>query len=103
MQTFNMGGTMLDRSDAPGNIQSSGLGVWTGRGHDFTASFEIFNYDSSGNLLGRVTVRGSFRVEHDSQLIAPKISVDFIDTSGNVFCNVATATLTGTRIPALAP
>ena len=93
----------MDRSDSPGNVESSGHGVWVGRGHDFTASFEVFDFDSSGNLLGRPRVRGSFHVDSHDHLIASKLVVDFIDTSGNVTCNVATATLTGTRIPVLAP
>jgi len=53
METFNVGGTMIDEAEGPGNVQSVGLGAWAGGMHDSTASFELFQYDSSGNLIGR--------------------------------------------------
>lgn len=105
METFNVGGTMIDEAEGPGNLESIGLGAWAGGMHDpdSTASFGNFQYDSSGNLIGRVRVRGSFRVDRQDQLIAPKFTADFILPDGNVFCGVATATATGTRIAALTP
>jgi len=103
MEAFNVGGTMIDEADAPGNLQSVGLGAWAGGLHGSTASFRLLQYDPSGTLVGTIRVRGSFNVDQQDQLTAPRVTVDFIDANGNVFCKIATATITGTRIPALAP
>jgi hypothetical protein len=103
METFNVGGTMIDEADGPGNLQSIGLGAWAGGASSSAASFQLFQYDPVGNVVGRIRVRGSFRVNRQDQLIAPRMTVDFIAPDGSVFCGVATATATGTRISALTP
>lgn len=103
LETFNVGGTMIDEADGPGNVQSIGLGAWAGGIHDSTATFQLFQYDESGSVVGRVRIRGSFHVSREDQLIAPKMTIDFIAPNGSVFCGIASATITGTRIPALTP
>ena len=102
METFNVAGTMIDEAEGPGDQESVGIGAWSGGIHGAAASFEVFEY-VSGQLIGRVRVRGSFHVNAQDQLVAPKMTADFITVDGDVICSVATATLTGNRIPALTP
>jgi hypothetical protein len=103
LATFNLGGTMTEQGEANGNTQSSGRGVWVGSRHGLTATFEDFPYDGTGNPTGLLRIRGSYQLDQNGDLVAPKVTVDFIDSDGNVICGVATATITGTRIRALTP
>jgi len=103
LPTLNFGGTVIERSGSPGNLESAGHGVWVSTGPDSVAgTFEVFEFDEQGALLGRNRIRSSSHLDHQGRLISGG-EVDFIDTDDNVYCTVATFTGTGTRILALAP
>jgi hypothetical protein len=102
MQTFNFGGTMTEKASGPDEI--AGHGVWVSTGPDSAGvTFEVFNNDKDGKRTGQARIRGSYRVDKQDHLIASGVVIDFIDTHNNVYCNVATGTLKGTRITVLAP
>lgn len=98
LRTYHAGGTMTEvQSVLPTLNESPGHGVWARQGNDYAETFVVFEFDSSGNLLGKVRVR-SITTLIGSDSLTQTWQADFILPTGTVFQNVAQGTSRGSRI-----
>jgi hypothetical protein len=97
-QTYHTGGTMTEvQSVLPTLSESPGHGVWTQQGNDYNATFVVFEFDTTKQLIGTVRVREAIRlINQDSISITWK--ADFILLNGNVIPNLAEGIGSGNRL-----
>ncbi len=77
--------------------ESAGHGVWARQGNGYVDTFIIFEFDSSGNVLGKVRIRSlTTLIGQDS--LTQKWQADFILPTGTVLPNVTQGTGKGSRI-----
>lgn len=77
--------------------ESAGHGVWARQGTNYTDTFILFEFDSSGHVLGKVRVRSlTTLIGQDS--LTQTWQADFILPTGTVLPNVTRGTGKGSRI-----
>lgn len=96
LHTFHNDGTMTSETEAV-ITESGGHGVWARQGNGYADTYYLFEFDSSGNVIGKVRARSLTTLIGQDSLIQTW-QADFILLNGNVIPNVAQGTGQGSRI-----
>lgn len=96
LQTFHDDGTMTSETESV-ITESGGHGVWARQGNGYADTYYIFEFDSSGNVIGKVRVR-SFTTLIGQDSLTQTWEADFILPTGTVLPNVTHGTGKGSRI-----
>ncbi len=98
LHLYHSGGTLSEVSTLlPTLTESPAFGLWEASGTDYILTFQLFAYDSSGALAGRVQVRNNIQLVNADSLTAT-YAVDFIDPAGTLIPDLDTGVYYGKRI-----
>jgi hypothetical protein len=96
LRTYHADGILTEVNS--GHItESAGHGVWARQGNGYADTFVVFEFDSSGNLIGKVRIRTTITLIGADSL-TQTWQADFILLDGSVIPNVAQGTGRGSRI-----
>jgi FlgD Ig-like domain len=98
LQTYHAGGTMTEvSSNFTALAETPAQGVWAPRSNGYDMTFQLFVFDSTGALDGRVQVRTFITLAGADSLVA-QYAVDFIDLDGNLVPGIDSGPFYGNRI-----
>lgn len=98
MQTFGTGGTFVDTTSQLGKLgEGPAHGVFQCGTRFCDLSFEIFEFDTGGNYVGKIRLRCLITPNAASTAFSAQYTVDFIELDGTVIPDIASGTFSGVK------
>ena len=98
-QLWNAGGTEVHNPNVDPRGGNVCLGVWKQAAGTYTLAHRVWNYDTSGDLMGTIHLSETLTVGQGGNTHSGSFESDFYDPNGH-FVNKVTGSVTGKRISA---